>query len=192
MWSLARYTFGAGRGGRPFGEARRMSALRAQTHGATVPRWRLVPVQDQRPQRRALQAVHALREPACELPLWGTPRYSACTSHRRASHVFVAAGAKPVGTALARLHETVPPDLDWTNPADLALLRRGYDVGMLRLVKLAAQQAIGGKPQRLSSISLTPLPHLPGELLVRSSSGWTGRARAWVQEHYLLALAWEN
>jgi hypothetical protein len=168
-----------------------MSAVRSAA-GPTVPRWRLVPVQGQRPERLALRIAHALREPGSRLPLWGEPRYSSCSHLPRALHVFVAAGQQPVGTAMTRLHEAAPPDLAWLNPADAPLLRRGYSGGMLRLVKLAAQQAIGGKPLRLSRLAITPLPHRPGELLLRSSGGWTGRARAWLQDGYLLALAWEG
>lgn len=169
-----------------------MSAAGALVQGAVVPRWRLLPVQGERPERLALRAAQHLRDPAERLPLWGQPRYSSCAFLPRANHVFVAASEHPVGTALALLHDCAIPDLAWCNPADSLLLRRGYAAAMLRLVKLAAQQAIGGKPQRLSSIAITPLPHLRGELLLRTSSGWTGRGRAWNQDAYLLALVWQN
>lgn len=169
-----------------------MESARAKAGAQAVPRWRLLPCGAERPQRFALQTAHRLRETAAELPLWGRPRYSAVAPRLCAGHVFVAAGEMPVGCALSRLHETAVPDLAWCNLADQLLLRRGYNCAVLRLVKQAAQQAIGGKPARLSSIFITPLPHRPGELLLRSSSGWTGRARAWTQSDCLLALAWEN
>lgn len=169
-----------------------MGQTQALAGAQAVPRWRLLPCSGTRPDRFALQTVHRLREPEARLPLWGQPRYSAVAQQPRGRYVFVAAGETPVGCALARLHETTPPDYAWRNLADSALQRRGYDPGMLRLVKLAAVQAIGGKPARLSSIFITPLPHRPGELLLRTSSGWTGRARAWTQHDHLLALAWEG
>jgi len=56
---------------------------------------------------------------------------------------------------------------------------------------MAGCVSLGPKADPTRFFTLTPLPHLPGELLVRHTAGWTGRARAWEQEGYLLALAWQ-
>jgi hypothetical protein len=93
---------------------------------------------------------------------------------------------------MARVFTAPPADTAWLNSADVALVGRGHPPAVLKLVKQAAQQACPTAQLRLSSFTLTPLPHLPGELLVRHSSGWTGRARAWQQDDFVLALAWQT
>jgi hypothetical protein len=156
-----------------------------------VPRWRLVNCMGRLPARVARSVAQRLRGPGALLPGWGEPRYSSCAYLPSGTHVFTATGSSPVGTALARLFAALPGDTSWLNSADLALVSRGYSPAALRLVKQAAAQACSTVARRLSSFTLTPLPHLPGELLVRHSSGWTGRARAWQQEEFILALAWQ-
>ena len=156
-----------------------------------VPRWRLVACAGQIPARVARSVTQRLRDPAVLLPGWGQPRFSSCAYLPRGLHVLTAAGSMPVGTALAPALAPLPGDMSWINSADVALFARGHAAGALRLIKQAAAQACPAQ-RRLSSFTLTPLPHLPGELLVRHSNGWTGRARAWMQDGYLLALAWQN
>lgn len=168
-----------------------MSAVRALAGSSAVPRWRLLRSTGL-PQRLARHSINHLLSGSVQLAPWGQPRYAAVAPLPCCCLLLVAACEQPVGCALCRLHETAPADSAWCNHADTALQRRGYDPGMLRLVKLAALQAIGSSSARLSSIFVTPLPHLRGELLLRSSSGWTGRARAWVQQDCLLALAWQH
>jgi len=132
-----------------------------------------------------------MREPASFLPGWGMPRHTSCAFLPSSIHVFTATASTPVGTALTRAFAPAPGDTAWLNASDIALVARGYSPVVLRLLKQAAVQACSATSRRLSSITLTPLPHLPGELLVRHTAGWTGRARAWEQEGYLLALAWQ-
>jgi hypothetical protein len=161
------------------------------TYQQPVPRWRLLAGNGQRPDRLALRIAHHLSNPEVVLPFWGNPRYIAVASGRPLGLMLVAACETPVGCAADSLTSNSVPDLAWCNATDRLLMRRQMAPAMLRLVKLAAQQAVGGKLIRLSSLFLTPLPHRRGELLVRSSSGWTGRARAWTHCDCMLAVVWK-